>query len=163
MNPNEVRQIRIGSHKVGIIGLEVAVRDLANKKQEMTDEEIQNELLTKLSKRNYISENVKPEYGKAFLNEYKKFVGDPVNQDRLEDQMEIKILGRGCNRCEQLMQEVLNVVSELKLRADVEHIKDIRQIAEYGVVGTPTLLINGRIKSMGQIPSKQKIMLWLKG
>ena len=162
MNQNDITQIRIGKHKIGIIGLETAVRDLAETKQEMRDYEIQNTLLKILSKKNYISENVKREYGKAFLNEFKKFVGQPVTRTRHEEQVEIKVLGRGCNRCDQLMQDVMGVASELDLRTDIDHIKDLKEIGKFGAVGTPALVINGKIKSMGHVPSKLKIKAWLK-
>jgi small redox-active disulfide protein 2 len=162
MNPKEIRQITAGRHKVGIIGLETALKDLANIERKMTDDEIQNELIKALSKNNYISENVKPEYGKAFLIEFKKFVGLPIEDDRHKEQIEIKVLGRGCNRCDQLMQDVMGVASELNLKADIDHIKDLKEIGKFGAVGTPALVINGKIKSMGHVPSKLKIKAWLK-
>ena len=128
----------------------------------MTDDEIRNELINTLSKKNYISENVKPEYGKAFLIEFKKFVGLPVEDDGHKEQVEIKVLGGGCNRCNQLMQDVMDVASELNLLADIDHIKDLKEIGKFGAVGTPALVINGKIKSMGHLPSKLKIKVWLK-
>jgi hypothetical protein len=51
----DIQQIRIGKHQIGIIGLESAIKDIADEFRERTDEEIRSELLRRLSKRNYIN------------------------------------------------------------------------------------------------------------
>ncbi|MBU4318126.1 MAG: thioredoxin family protein [Proteobacteria bacterium] len=75
--------------------------------------------------------------------------------------MEIKVLGQGCVRCRQLEQDVMAVLSEMKLEADVEHIKEIQDIASYGVLGLPGLVINGVVKAAGSIPPKAKLKEWI--
>jgi hypothetical protein len=54
----------------------------------------------------------------------------------------IKILGPGCPNCHRLEQLVLEVLSELRLAVEVEHVRDLGQIAAHGVFGTPALIIN---------------------
>ncbi|UCG64576.1 MAG: thioredoxin family protein [Deltaproteobacteria bacterium] len=44
----------------------------------------------------------------------------------------------------------------------IEHVTDIREIGEYGVMGIPALIINGKVKSVGKVPSKSKLIDWLK-
>ncbi|MBS4016105.1 MAG: thioredoxin family protein [Candidatus Latescibacteria bacterium] len=75
--------------------------------------------------------------------------------------MEIKILGMGCPRCDEVEKRTIDALAELKLTADVEKVKDIKKIQEYKVFSTPTLVINGKIKSSGRIPSKDEIKQWL--
>ena len=44
----------------------------------------------------------------------------------------------------------------------IEHVTDIKKIGKYGVMGTPALIINGKVKSVGKVPSKSKPIDWLK-
>ena len=75
--------------------------------------------------------------------------------------MEIRILGTGCPRCNEVEKRTMNALSELNVAADVQKVKDINEIAKYGVLGTPGLVINGKIKSSGRIPSLEEIKTWV--
>ncbi len=157
----EVRQIKINNGRVGIIGLGEILADLAHKKEGMGDEALQAELLKRLSQKNYIPDSVKESYAKAFLREFKKFVGKPYEEEPLEG-IEVKVLGPGCAQCDRLEKEIIQIMSELKLQADIEHVRDIKEIASYGVLGSPALIINGQVKAVGSVPPRHKIMAWLK-
>ncbi|MEA3486245.1 MAG: thioredoxin family protein [Thermodesulfobacteriota bacterium] len=76
--------------------------------------------------------------------------------------MNIKILGPGCPKCQQTEKVVREVVTESGADAQVEKVTDIVQIAEYGVFGTPAVVIDGEVKSVGKIPSAEEIKAWLK-
>ena len=76
--------------------------------------------------------------------------------------MEIRILGPGCPRCEEVEKRTINALVELKVAADVQKITDLKKIAEYKIIGTPGLVINGKVKSYGRIPSLQEIKNWIK-
>jgi small redox-active disulfide protein 2 len=56
---------------------------------------------------------------------------------------------------------VKEAVAEAGIDANVEHITDIRRIAEYGVFSTPSVVVDGRVKSVGRIPKKEEVMMWL--
>jgi small redox-active disulfide protein 2 len=75
--------------------------------------------------------------------------------------MEIRILGAGCPRCDEVEKRTLNALTRLNIAADVQKVKDINKIAKYGVLGTPGLVINGKIKSAGRIPSLEEITTWI--
>ncbi|MBW1706122.1 MAG: thioredoxin family protein [Deltaproteobacteria bacterium] len=75
--------------------------------------------------------------------------------------MEIKVLGPGCAQCDRLEQELMQVMAETGVVADVEHVRNIKEIERYGVMGTPALLINGEVKSVGKVPPKTKLKEWL--
>ena len=75
--------------------------------------------------------------------------------------MEIRILGTGCPRCEQLEKRTINVLADLGVAADVQKVKDLKSIASYGVLSTPGLVINRKVKSAGRIPSADEIKSWI--
>ena len=77
--------------------------------------------------------------------------------------MDIKILGIGCAKCQQLEKMVRDAVSETGAEADVEHVTDFKKIAEYGVFSTPAVVVDGKVKSVGKIPKKEEIVGWLRG
>lgn len=73
----------------------------------------------------------------------------------------IKVYGTGCKNCIKLEQTAREAVEELKLDISVESVKDIEAIVERGIMRTPGLEINGKIVSMGQIPTKSTLMHWI--
>ena len=75
--------------------------------------------------------------------------------------MEIKVLGPGCPKCKQAEQNVKEAVAEAGMDATVEKVTDIMEIAGYGVFGTPSVVIDGEVKSVGKIPSKEEIKTWI--
>ena len=75
--------------------------------------------------------------------------------------MEIRILGPGCPRCHEVEKRTMNALAELNVAADVQNITDIKKIAEYKIIGTPGLVINGKVKCYGRIPSANEIKEWI--
>jgi len=72
--------------------------------------------------------------------------------------MDIKVLGAGCANCNKLEQMVFDVLAELDADANVMHVTDFKDIAAYGVMSTPALVIDGQVKSSGVVPSKAKLI-----
>lgn len=161
MTESEVTQIKIGKHKVGVIGLKETFKDIAQLYSKRPDDMVAEELLNRLSKTNYISDKVQKEYGHAFVREFRKFLGQPFD-DENDQGLEIKVLGAGCVLCNSLENDVMEVLSEMSLTADLEHVRNVEDIAKYNVKGTPALIINGKVISSGGIPSKNIIRKWLK-
>jgi small redox-active disulfide protein 2 len=75
--------------------------------------------------------------------------------------MEIKVLGPGCPKCRQAEKVVREAVAEVKVAADVEKVTDVMKIAGYGVFGTPAVVVDGEVKSVGKIPSNADVKSWL--
>lgn len=71
--------------------------------------------------------------------------------------MEIKVLGPGCQKCKELDKLVKEVLVEMNVQANVEKVEDIPQIVRYGVMLTPGLVINGKVKFSGRLPGKAEI------
>lgn len=75
--------------------------------------------------------------------------------------MEIRILGPGCPRCQEVHKRTIDVLAELNIAADVQKVTDLMKIAEYKVLATPGLVINEKVKCSGKIPSKDDIKKWI--
>ena len=160
MMENKVTQIRVEGQMTGVIGLESVLADIVQWAKGKEDAEITAELLIRIEKRNYIPSKIKEAYGKALLREYKKFIGEKVEEEAISG-LQVLILGPGCAQCSSLETNVRNVMAEMNLAGDLTHIEDIKEIGRYGVMGTPALIINGKVVAVGSVPEKRKIQQWL--
>ena len=78
--------------------------------------------------------------------------------------MEIKVLGPGCANCHKMEEITKQAVKELGIDAKIEMIADIGQIAMHGILSTPGLIINGKIKHTGKpLPNPDKVKELIKG
>ncbi|MBL7203584.1 MAG: thioredoxin family protein [Desulfobacteraceae bacterium] len=161
MSQEDVTQIKVDGQAVGIMGLKTAMEAMAKEYADKPDDEVGAELLKRLSEKNYIPDRVKESYAKAFLREFKKFLGKPYEQE-VSGGVEIKVLGQGCVQCDRLERELMEVMAEIDLATDLEHVREIKEIGKYGVMGMPALLINGKVMSVGRVPPKTKLKEWLK-
>jgi small redox-active disulfide protein 2 len=75
--------------------------------------------------------------------------------------MDIKILGMGCPKCKEVEKRVINALAELGVAAGVEKVTDIKKIMEYKVLGTPGLVVDGKVVSTGKIPRLEEIKAWI--
>lgn len=64
---------------------------------------------------------------------------------------EIKILGTGCPKCEALAQNAQSAADQLGIEYDLEKVKDLGQIMQFGVMTTPALVIDGAVVSTGKM------------
>lgn len=151
-----VRQIKVGKHNTGIVGLDGVLKAISETEHSMSDEEIAQHMVKALSKKNYIPSEAYGEYREAFIREYKKFIGNPVPEDPMEH-IEIKVLGAGCPNCDKLEMTLMKLIEEMGVTADLEHVRDMKEIAGYGVMGSPALVINRKVKTVGFVPSKASL------
>ena len=152
---NKVTQIRVEGRPTGVVGLESALEAIVEWAKGKTDGEIIAELLSRVEKRNYIPSSIKQAYGKALLREYKKSIGQDVEEEPIVG-LEVVILGPGCAQCSSLETNVRDVMAEMNLVGDLMHVTDIKEIGRYGVMGTPALIINGKVVAVGSVPEKIK-------
>lgn len=68
-----------------------------------------------------------------------------------------KVLGSGCKKCQTLETNVRQACEETALNAAVEHVTDFSQIANYGVMSTPALVLNGEVISAGKVLSAEDV------
>jgi hypothetical protein len=121
-------QIKTGKHKTGIIGLEKVLEQIVREGQQESNQEIAKTMIEKLSKKNYIPSTVVNLYKEAFVREYKKFIGEPI-PELSTNGAEIKVLGAGCPTCDKLEQTLMTLIEETGVTADLDHIRDIREIS----------------------------------
>ncbi len=87
---------------------------------------------------------------------------DQIITLRMEDEeMEIKVLGLGCKRCQKAEEIVRKAVAESGVDAIVHKVTDVTEIAKQGVFGTPAVVIDGDVKCVGKIPKKEEVINWL--
>ena len=77
--------------------------------------------------------------------------------------MTVKILGTGCKKCQTLESKVREVVQQNNIDAEVEKVTDLSAIVSYGIMMTPGLVIDEKVKSYGTIPKDDQILSWLRG
>ena len=65
--------------------------------------------------------------------------------------MNIKVLGGGCCKCENLLSAVKEAVAEKGVDTEIEYITDMSRIMEYGIMSTPALMVNNKVVSMGRV------------
>jgi len=75
--------------------------------------------------------------------------------------MEIKVLGSGCAKCNKTEKLIKEIISETGADATVEKITDMMEIASHGVFGTPSVIIDNKVKCTGKVPKKNDIKAWL--
>jgi len=74
----------------------------------------------------------------------------------------VKILGTGCKKCQTLEAKVRELVAANNIDAVVDKVTDLQEIVGYGIMMTPGLVINEKVKSYGIIPKDEQIIYWLK-
>ncbi|MFH2114923.1 MAG: thioredoxin family protein [Spirochaetota bacterium] len=77
--------------------------------------------------------------------------------------MKIEILGTGCPKCKLLEQHAREAVAELGIQVDLQKVTDIDAIMEMGVMMTPAFAVDGIVKSVGKVLTKDRIAVFLKG
>jgi small redox-active disulfide protein 2 len=160
MDDEEITRLQVGSHNIGISGFAAVIEEIGPALAKATDQEIGEQIVSRLSGKNYIPEKARDEYARALAREYRRRMGQEVSPAE-EAPLTIRVLGQGCANCRALTDLVRQVLTEKNLPADLDHITDIREIARYGVMGTPALVINGKIVSAGKVPTKNQVLEWL--
>jgi len=69
----------------------------------------------------------------------------------------IEILGPGCPKCKQLTEQTQRTVDELRLNCTIEKVTELDKILGYGVIMTPALVVDGRVLTVGKVPSLDEL------
>ena len=76
--------------------------------------------------------------------------------------MEIKVCGPGCANCTKAENIVKKALANAGIDAEVYKITDFTEMAKLGVLSTPAIVINGEIKCVGRVPSRDDVLEWIK-
>lgn len=84
-----------------------------------------------------------------------------ANESR-ENGASVKVLGSGCSKCMELEQNVRLALDELGMDTTIDHITDFGEIAAYGVMSTPALVVDGKVVAFGKVLKKEEAVKLLK-
>jgi len=71
--------------------------------------------------------------------------------------MKIEVLGMGCPKCHKTTENIKAALSKTGKKAEVVEVKDLAAIADYGVMLTPAVVVDGDVKIVGKVPSVEVI------
>ena len=77
--------------------------------------------------------------------------------------MRIQVLGTGCAKCKQLTANTEKAVAELGLGVPVEKVEDLREIVKLGVMTTPALAVDGKVRAAGKVLGPEDVKKLLQG
>jgi hypothetical protein len=150
------KTIRIGHVTVGLLGLNVALAQLSDKK--ISEDDAVKFLFEQVRQKNYIPEQAIKHYKDALLYEYRRYFNlETPDMPGLT----IRVLGRPCVTCNKLKTILIDILQEKSVAADIEDVQDLDEIWRYGVTKTPALIINGEVKSAGIQPPRVQIEQWI--
>jgi small redox-active disulfide protein 2 len=69
----------------------------------------------------------------------------------------IQVLGGGCPKCGKLYEHAEAAAKELGLEYEMEKISDFDRIAEMGVMSTPALAVDGKVRFEGRVPTVESL------
>lgn len=70
----------------------------------------------------------------------------------------VKVLGSGCAKCNQLEAATKAALEQLGMDTTIDHVTDFSQIAAYGVMTTPALVIDGKVVSYGKVLKTEEVI-----
>ncbi|HQB28685.1 thioredoxin family protein [Dehalococcoides mccartyi] len=70
----------------------------------------------------------------------------------------VKVLGSGCAKCNQLEAATKAALEQLGMDATIDHVTDFAQIATYGVMTTPALVVDGKVVSYGKVLKTDEVV-----
>ena len=76
--------------------------------------------------------------------------------------MKIQILGTGCAKCNALTMATEKAAQALNLPYELEKVTDLKQIMAFGVMATPALVVDGKLKVSGKVPAVDEIKTMLR-
>ena len=74
----------------------------------------------------------------------------------------VKVLGSGCAKCNQLEAATVAALEQLGMDTTLDHVRDFAQIASYGVMSTPALVVDGKVVSYGKVLKTEEVVAILK-
>lgn len=157
-DPATQRMLRIGPLSVGVIGLDLALNRVAPRRELPADEAAEL-VFAEIRGKNYVPPGAVSLYRQAIVREVERLRGGGETQ---AEGLVIRILGTGCVSCCSLQTMLIEIMQELGIAADVTQVFDPDEIGRLGVLRTPALVVNGRVKCAGQLPSRAQVLDWLR-
>jgi small redox-active disulfide protein 2 len=71
--------------------------------------------------------------------------------------MKIQVAGPGCLKCRETEKNVRNACTQLNINAEITHVHDVQEIAKFGVLFTPVVVVDGRMLVTGKLPTVEEL------
>jgi len=152
------RTLKVGQVTVGLIGLDVALTRVLGQPGLALATAV-DQVYAEVSRLNYIPATAVGAYHEALAREIGRLRG---GEERESGPLEVRVLGTGCVSCNNLERLMIEIVADRKLAADVFQVHDRDEIGRFGVLQTPALVINGRVRCIGRLPTRAEIEEWLR-
>jgi len=152
------RTLKVGRISIGLVGLDIALNRIG-RNLSLSSEEAARRILEDISARNYIPTGATETYLQAIADEIELIRGTGEKQS---GDLVIRILGPGCVSCNSLQKLVIEIMSDFGIAADVFQVHDLDEIGRFGVMQTPALVINNRLKCAGRLPSRARVEEWVR-
>jgi small redox-active disulfide protein 2 len=75
--------------------------------------------------------------------------------------MKIEVLGTGCTTCNTAEAVVKDAVAKSGVAAQIIKVSDRKEIAKAGILMTPAVIIDGKLKMVGKIPDVEDVLNWI--
>lgn len=151
------RTIRIGAANIGLIGLDQALNKALS--AQMPEEAAVDFLFTAIAAANYVPATAEQTYREALRAEYRRRQGLQGSEPGI---LTIRVLGSGCVTCNKLSAMLFEALQKSGLAADMESVHDMDEIWRFGITKTPALIINGKTKCAGRMPSQAEVEGWVR-
>lgn len=155
--------LKINGREVGITGLEALFEEQGAELLALPEDEAKDRILTALAASNYIAPAARPHYREALWREFCRVSGRATAESPAAERsgLRIQVVGPGCAQCDRLEQSLYQVLAELELAAAVDHVRGVHEIAALGIMGTPGLIINGKVLAVGKVPPPAQLKKWI--
>lgn len=74
----------------------------------------------------------------------------------------VKVLGSGCKKCRITTEKVRSAAEELGIPLELEKVEDFAEIASFGVMATPSVVVDGVVVHTGSVPTRELIESWIR-
>lgn len=81
----------------------------------------------------------------------------------MDQVLDVKVLGSGCAKCNQLEAAAKEALEKLGINTTIDHVTDFTQIAAYGVMSTPALVVDGKVVFYGKVLKTDEVVKLLEG
>ena len=150
------RLLKIGKSTIGLIGLDIALNKALA--EEIPVDTAAEYLYEEIRGQNYIPAAMTEKYKEALEKEFRRLLGQEQDED---GELTIRIFGTGCITCNGLRDAVIDAMMEANVAADIDMIYDPDEIGRHGIMATPALMINGKVKVAGIHPTPVQLKEWL--
>lgn len=150
------RMLKIGKSSIGLIGLDIALNKALA--EDIPVENAAEYLYREIRGQNYIPAGMAEQYKAALEKEFRRLLGQEQEDD---GELTIRIFGTGCITCNGLRDAVIDAMMEANVAADIEMIYDLDEIGRHGIMATPALMINNKVKVAGVHPTPVQLKEWL--